>query len=327
MYSLVAAFAWIENFFPPSPSDLIIAAGAFVTARGAGSPWAIFFAAWGGSAGSVSTIYWLARRHGRRFFDTGLGRRLVSADAIANMEREYLRFGVMGIFLARLLPGFRAVVPPFTGLINLSPGRAIVPMVVASGLWYGGITILATAVSAEWSEIARRLHQLDRTLGIAALIVVAALAGWIWWRRRNRPKPIWVALHAALGAKPELTDVVEQVPTLTAEAILLLEMARADRELTREDQETIRAYLTTRVNLLSARRPLTRENTPNSPEQIAELWDLNARLAVASRLWELAFRDAVLSRHEERLMRRAGELLALTPEDLARTRGSGRVDE
>jgi uncharacterized tellurite resistance protein B-like protein len=44
------------------------------------------------------------------------------------------------------------------------------------------------------------------------------------------------------------------------------------------------------------------------------------RIAVAERLYRIARGDGVLSLHEERIMRRAGDLLGLTIEDLAEAR-------
>jgi len=69
------------------------------------------------------------------------------------IEREYLRFGVAGIFVSRFLPGIRAVVPPFAGLVGLSPLRTLLPMALASGIWYGGITILGTLIGSNWERI------------------------------------------------------------------------------------------------------------------------------------------------------------------------------
>ncbi|TFG51065.1 MAG: hypothetical protein E4H38_02405, partial [Gemmatimonadales bacterium] len=49
------------------------------------------------------------------------------------------------------------------------------------------------------------------------------------------------------------------------------------------------------------------------------------RVAVAERLYRIARTDGVLSQHETRIMRRAGDLLGLTAEDLdeALRRSSG----
>ena len=66
------------------------------------------------------------------------GRRLLAPRSLAIIEREYLRFGIVGIFISRFLPGIRAVVPPFAGLVGLGAIRTLAPMGLASAIWYGG---------------------------------------------------------------------------------------------------------------------------------------------------------------------------------------------
>ena len=59
---MIAISVIIENFFPPSPSDLFVVLGAFLTYRGTMEPLTIFLVAWGfGVAGAV-LVYWASRK-------------------------------------------------------------------------------------------------------------------------------------------------------------------------------------------------------------------------------------------------------------------------
>ncbi|MGE0354973.1 MAG: DedA family protein [Gemmatimonadales bacterium] len=162
VYAAVAVAAVIENIFPPSPSDLVVALAAFLSHRGLTVPLTVFLVTWVSSVIGAVIVYYLSRTYGRGFFKGRLGRVLSSPEAIATMEREYLRFGLAGIVLGRLLPGVRSFVAPFTGLIGLSPARAILPMAIASGIWYAGIVILATFVGSEWDRIGGTIQRLNR---------------------------------------------------------------------------------------------------------------------------------------------------------------------
>ena len=62
------------------------------------------------------------------------------------IEREYIRFGIFGIFIGRVLPGIRAVVAPFAGLVNLSAPRALIPIALASAIWYGAVALVGAAI-------------------------------------------------------------------------------------------------------------------------------------------------------------------------------------
>ncbi|HWN17736.1 MAG TPA: DedA family protein, partial [Gemmatimonadales bacterium] len=199
VYSVLALLAAVENVIPPVPSDAAVGLGAFLTNRGLTTPLGVFAVTWTANLAGAAAVYFAARRYGRRLFATQLGRRLLTPRSLAVIEREYLRFGVAGIFFSRFLPGFRAVVPPFAGLVRLSPVRTLVPMALASAIWYGGITILGTVIGSEWERINRIITGVNRTLGIAAvLIVVAGLVWYLLRRRRRQRERVWHATEEAL---------------------------------------------------------------------------------------------------------------------------------
>jgi membrane protein DedA with SNARE-associated domain len=181
---VIALSVVVENFFPPSPSDVFVLLAAFLAQRGSMRPLTIFLVAWVfGVAGAV-LVYWAAWRFGRRFFRGRLGKRLITPGTFASIEREYLRFGVIGIFFFRMLPAFRAVVAPFAGLVNLHPARTLIPIACACAVWYGGLVLLGHEVGSNWQSIEGMLGKLDRGLWIAALVVLALLSAWILRRRR-----------------------------------------------------------------------------------------------------------------------------------------------
>ena len=174
MYGVLALLAAVENVIPPVPSDAAVALGAFLSNRGLTTPLGVFFVTWIANLAGAAGVYFVARRYGRGLFATRTGRRLLAPRSLAIIEREYLRFGVIGIFVSRFLPGIRAVVPPFAGLINLSPARTLVPMGIASAIWYGGITLLGSLIGAEWERINRIILGVNRTLGIVTAVLIVA---------------------------------------------------------------------------------------------------------------------------------------------------------
>lgn len=190
MYGLIAISCATENFFPPSPSDLFVVMAAFLTHRGAYEPQLIFITALtGGVAGAVG-VYWLARQHADRFTRSRLGRKLLPPDAAAFFLKEYGRYGAVGMFITRLLPGFRSVVAPFAGLSGLSAPRALIPIAVACTLWYAVLTFIGVRVGAEWETIRRVFDGINQALGWTAAIVAAVLAViLVRWRRRRRGAP------------------------------------------------------------------------------------------------------------------------------------------
>jgi membrane protein DedA with SNARE-associated domain/uncharacterized tellurite resistance protein B-like protein len=330
VYGVLALLAAIENVVPPVPSDAAVALGAFLSIRGLTTPLGVFVVTWVANLAGAAAVYFIARRYGRRLFATNTGRRLLAPRSLAIIEREYLRFGVVGIFISRFLPGIRAVVPPFAGLVGLSALRTLVPMGVASAIWYGGITILGTVIGAEWERINRIILGVNRTLGIAALLVIA-LAVFLYLRhRRSRQQDrVWHATQEALDpAAPSFlagSDIAEGSARQAA-ALLVLELAYADPALTEEDRDLVAAHLRDRWEVDPQRAPLPEPEEERKTrfqryaDRIRGRFGQNQRLALIERMWTVAFSDGAIGHHEERLMHLAGELLEIPKEELVEVR-------
>jgi membrane protein DedA with SNARE-associated domain len=67
IYATVAFATLVENVFPPMPSDLAVALGGFLTARGLLSPTGLWLAAWLPNMVGALGVYLLARKFGRNF--------------------------------------------------------------------------------------------------------------------------------------------------------------------------------------------------------------------------------------------------------------------
>jgi membrane protein DedA with SNARE-associated domain/uncharacterized tellurite resistance protein B-like protein len=330
VYGVLALLAAIENVIPPVPSDAAVALGAFLSSRGLTTPMGVFIVTWLANLAGAGTVYLMARRYGRRLFATSTGRRLLAPRSLAIIEREYLRFGVAGIFISRFLPGIRAVVPPFAGLVGLSAVRTLVPMAVASAIWYGGITILGTVIGTEWDRINRIISGVNRTLGLLALAVIGVgLLIYLRHRKQRQRERVWHATQEALEpATPSFlvgSDIAEGSARQAA-ALLVLELAYSDPALTEADRDLVAAHLHDRWGL-NPQRPPSREPEHERQSRFAtyagrlrDRFGQGQRLALVERMWTVAFSDGAIGVHEERLMHLAGELLGLGREDLIEVR-------
>ena len=328
MLGLLAA---LENVIPPLPTDAAVALGAFLSHRGVTTPLGVFLVIWTCNMFGATVVYVLARRYGRRLFASRAGRRLVSPRALAVIEREYLRFGIVGIFVARFLPGFRAMVAPFAGLAALGVARTLIPMGIASALWYGAITLLGTALGAEWGRLEQILHRVNSTLGIVGGLV--ALAVLVWWalrRRRRARQPLWTALHGAFettpGSVPGQDDEARR-----AVALLLLEVAYADPALMPDERRAVADRLRRRWQLPAAKfEPAAGEQHPERSrlaayrERILARFGAERRIGLVERMWQVAL-EGCASAGDAAVIMPAAALLGLSAEEVhaARERVSG----
>jgi LPXTG-motif cell wall-anchored protein len=185
IYTVIGAMAAAENVFPPVPADTAVAIGAFLSTAGTVSALNIFLITWVANVATATSVYYAGRVVGRPFFRGRIGRRLMHPRRLARLEGLYRAHGTWGIFLSRFIPGVRGVVPPFAGVVRLGFWRAVPPMAVASGIWYGALTFLAATLITRVDDVLIFVGHFSR-MALIAGVALLAVAGVLWRRRRRR---------------------------------------------------------------------------------------------------------------------------------------------
>ena len=184
LYAAIMLAAFAENIFPPLPADTVVALGAFVAARGNGTPAGVWAATMVGNIGGAMLMYGLGHRFGMpwltRKFPT-----MFTPESTARMTERFRNGGVLAVAVSRFLPGVRAVVPPIAGAINFGAVRAALAMTVASGAWYALVCWLAFRAGENAEVLLARIASQQRTVGlVAAGIVAVGVAIYVVRRRR-----------------------------------------------------------------------------------------------------------------------------------------------
>lgn len=164
----------------------MVAVGAFLSRFGPLSAGVILAVTLVANVGSAAAVYVAARTFGRGFFTGRIGRRLLRPESLERLERLYARHGTWGIFVSRFIPGVRAVVPPFAGVAKLGAARTLIPAALASGIWYGTITIVVVLVADRLSDVARFLAGFSRAGWILSIGIVVFATVFLVVRRQNR---------------------------------------------------------------------------------------------------------------------------------------------
>ena len=185
LYLLLGGGAALENLFPPIPADTFVLLGAFLAASGKADALTVFLVTWLANTTAALLVYAAGYRFGQPFFQVGLGRRLLNAHQLRRLKDFYDRWGLPAVFLARFLPGLRAMVPVFAGVTRQPLPVVAFPVLVASGLWYGGLVWLGASAGRNLPAMAAWLANTNRVL--LTLAGVLMLGGGIWWvRTRGR---------------------------------------------------------------------------------------------------------------------------------------------
>jgi membrane protein DedA with SNARE-associated domain len=184
-YLVLMALSAVENVFPPVPADVAVALGAFLAQRGQVSVVLLGILCWLSNVGSAAWTYHFARTHGPAFFREGWGSKVMPPAVMDALQHAYDRYGVAGIFLSRFLPGIRAGVTPFAGVVGLRPWKAIGPAAAASAIWYAFLVIAGSSLAENWDAVKHLLADANRALALVAAVFAGLIAVWLWRRTRQ----------------------------------------------------------------------------------------------------------------------------------------------
>jgi len=132
IYITLFLFAFVENVFPPSPSDFVVVVGGSLIATGIIDfiPTLILT-----SLGTViGFIFYIGSTVDKKVIHSGKFK-YIPVDAIDKVEIWFKKYGY-GIILAnRFMPGTRAVISFFAGLSHLDVKKTIILSTISAFAW------------------------------------------------------------------------------------------------------------------------------------------------------------------------------------------------
>nr|WP_245817210.1 DedA family protein [Hydrococcus rivularis] len=182
----IALLMFLENLFPPIPSELIMPLAGFTIAKGdmgfvpavlagvigtvlGAFPWYYL-----GKAVSEERLEHLADRYGKWI--------TVSSKDIKKANNWFSRHGVRAVFFGRLVPGVRTLISLPAGINHMSFIPFVLYSTIGTSLWVIFLTTLGYLLGDNYELV-------DEYLGPVSKIVLLSLVIWfiIWIvRKRNR---------------------------------------------------------------------------------------------------------------------------------------------
>ena len=81
---------------------------------------------------------------------------------------------------------WRGVVMPFAGIARVPAWRALIPMALASAIYYGALTYLVSRLGTDLDVVLRIIRGVNTGLAVVAGVLIVVIALWIIRRRRRR---------------------------------------------------------------------------------------------------------------------------------------------
>ena len=175
----IALLMFIENVFPPIPSEVIMPLAGVVAARGHLSlPWVIVAGTAGAMAGNI-IWYVAAQAMGLDRFRPLIERygRWLTLDwaEIERAHRLFDRHGKSLVFIGRMLPTVRSLVSVPAGLLKMRFVPFVLWSTLGSTVWTAGLALAGWMLGNQFEDI-------EAVLGPLSLAVIIGAAGWYVWR-------------------------------------------------------------------------------------------------------------------------------------------------
>lgn len=186
LYLAMFFFAFLENLFPPSPSDLVIAFGGSLVGLGKLNVFAaIFFSTLGSTTGFV-VMYYVGFFLGTELIDSGK-LKFLPLDRVKIVEGWFRKYGYGIVVANRFLSGTRAVISFFIGLSELSIAITI-PLCAVSALLWNTILISGGALLGHnWRQLEHYLAIYGTIIGVIVLLVILFFVVRYFRRRKRAP--------------------------------------------------------------------------------------------------------------------------------------------
>lgn len=175
----VALLMFLENVFPPLPSEVIMPLAGYLSARGEANFWAMVAA---GTAGSLAgALFWY--RVGRAVTHERLRRRVdrhgtwlaMTPEDVDGATDWFARHGRGSVLFGRMVPLVRTLISVPAGFSRMPPAQFVVLSTVGTAVWTLALTYAGRLLGSQFQQVERWMGPVSSTI-----VVVAVL--WYFYR-------------------------------------------------------------------------------------------------------------------------------------------------
>lgn len=185
VYAAIFFIAYIENIFPPSPSDVMIVAGGYLVGIGNIDFTTALIVATIGSTTGFMSMYKIGDWFGLRIIETGKIK-FLPLDSVHKVESWFRKYGYWLIIANRFLSGTRAVVGFFAGMAEVKFIPTTILCFISALIWNAILIYAGTLVGENWESIGIYLTTYSQI--VTALVVIAVTVAVFFWYQRKEKK-------------------------------------------------------------------------------------------------------------------------------------------
>jgi membrane protein DedA with SNARE-associated domain len=169
----VAVLTFLENVFPPVPSEIVIPLAGFVAAQGHLTIWGVIAAGSFGSLAGATIWYEIGRRVGERRLRAWVDRHgkwiTLTAKDVDRAQDWFGRHGRSSVFVGRVVPAVRTFVSLPAGFARMPLASFLLYSAAGTIVWTAALTYAGVVLRANYDVV-------GDYVGVATNLIFAALA-------------------------------------------------------------------------------------------------------------------------------------------------------
>ncbi|PTI74692.1 DedA family protein [Staphylococcus succinus] len=184
----IAFLIFLENVFPPIPSEIILTFGGFMTTKSDLGFVGVTITSTIGSVLGAIVLYgigaWIGERNLYRFINR-YGKILrVKIKDLDKTIGWFEKYGYWTIFFCRFVPLLRSLISIPAGLTRMNLPLFIVFTTIGTLIWNVVLIYLGQAVGGNWHTIVNYMDVYSRIIYIVLAILIIFLI-WKWLKRQK----------------------------------------------------------------------------------------------------------------------------------------------
>ena len=156
-YGGIAALMFLENVFPPIPSELIMPLAGFLAAQGKLNAIGVIAAGTAGAIAGVYFWYFVAMKFGLPRLKSWVGRNgrwlTMTPDELDQAASWFQKHGIWAVFICRLIPALRTLISIPAGIARMPLVPFLVVSAVGSFLWTALLTGAGYLLEANYEQV------------------------------------------------------------------------------------------------------------------------------------------------------------------------------
>jgi len=186
VYVTLFFFAFVENVFPPSPSDLVVVIGGSLVSTGVISFIPTLLLTTIGSVVGFMILFYFGSTVDRKVVHSGRYK-YIPVVAIEKVELWFKKYGYFVIIANRFMPGTRSVISFFAGMSSLSVKKTLLLATISVLVWNAIIISLGYVFGNNVAVVDKYLSTYSNiAIAITVVVVIIYVIKFYLSRKKNK---------------------------------------------------------------------------------------------------------------------------------------------